>query len=426
MGSEIRPSSSGNTSVTSLSVFTSAMTLTAADGISRFIAYSPTIDELNLFTSSHPFNIGDQRRANVDHFLGAATFNGKIAKLDVHQECGVLALINCLRANRGSLRSLTLSFWEGENGLATQQMTEDAETIADAVASLPLLEELSLCDRDDRFFVAPIIDRFIGHPTLTKLCLEHDRTRDEDRDRHSDELRVANAVLDVLRSSTPLSCLQCFVDRNDPNEDGSFRGILHGLHGHKTVRNFTLIVDPTNDQGAASMATMLRHNNSIVDLEMNCFSFVGFSYIVDALGTNTAVEHLQVTVVGLDDEASRIKGHRRLAKLLPRLRNLQCLWLQCLSEPLGVTTSADLMRGFELNTSLTDVHIDWYDDDYDNKASILFYTTRNRYAPSLQRASKAEMLTIFEAVLTHGDVGLSVVFETLRARDDWCGATKGQ
>ena len=116
-----------------------------------------------------------------------------------------------------------------------------------------------------------------------------------------------------------------------------------------------------------------------------------------------------------------MEGSKRLAEFLPRMQHLQGLELHG-PETLGESNSSvEFLRGFRDNKSLTDVHIEWLDEDDESKANIAYYTTRNRYAPSLAVASKVKMLEIFETLVAdEGNAGLTVVFDTLRARDDWC------
>lgn len=76
------------------------------------------------------------------------------------------------------------------------------------------------------------------------------------------------------------------------------------------------------------------------------------------------------------------------------------------------------MRGLESNKSLTRVDFDGL-EDLDNIAAIEFYTVRNEFAPLLADASKKQMLSVFESAPKYDEAGLSVVFDALRARDDW-------
>ena len=101
------------------------------------------------------------------------------------------------------------------------------------------------------------------------------------------------------------------------------------------------------------------------------------------------------------------------------MRSLERLTLGCPTPPCDGATTVDFLRGIERNTTLTSVLIFFTDIDEDNESDIAFYTTRNKYTPSLATSSKALMMEIFETLWTEGNAGLSVVFDTLRGRDDW-------
>lgn len=110
-------------------------------------------------------------------------------------------------------------------------------------------------------------------------------------------------------------------------------------------------------------------------------------------------------------------GCRRLATLLPRVRHLKSLSL-CAHDYYFENIPAELLRGFKLNQSLTAVHFDGLEDE-NTVAEIEFYTIRNMFAPLLARASKEQMLPVFESALEHDEAGLSVIFDALRLWDDW-------
>lgn len=92
------------------------------------------------------------------------------------------------------------------------------------------------------------------------------------------------------------------------------------------------------------------------------------------------------------------------------------------------TFPLDLLRGFELNTTLTVIRIirplPCFSSGIAEQA-LRFYATRNRFGPELTKASKSELPTILENVMQTDDLDssdpacLSVVYDTLRNRDDW-------
>lgn len=88
-------------------------------------------------------------------------------------------------------------------------------------------------------------------------------------------------------------------------------------------------------------------------------------------------------------------------------------------------SSADLLRGIELNPNLTEVYLDWLDSDRgaESKAKA-FYIDRNKVSAELNNASPAKMLTTIESIdkgerKFQYDYRLSLVYEILRTHDDW-------
>ena len=111
--------------------------------------------------------------------------------------------------------SLDLKFRGDVDALITQQMTDEADIVADAVGSLTSLEKLALSDAEGQYFIVPIITCLVDHPNLLQLSL--DQSIGDGRD---NAVRFGRAIQNVLLSSTPLDPL-CFNLNDDiPHEDG--------------------------------------------------------------------------------------------------------------------------------------------------------------------------------------------------------------
>ena len=199
-----------NSVVTTLEVNAHAMTVAAVGGITRFIARSVTLENLNLRNDLSIEAYGERSATIENRILFAASANGKLHSLCVPKEFGAFALETCLRANQGSLRKLKLGFGI-EDCLVTEQMVDDAASLAESFALLTSIEELHLHGWGDLDNVAPIISQFIDHPKLQTLTCE--------RNIAADVLQVGRAIRDLLLSSTPLIKLHINITEDDPNEN---------------------------------------------------------------------------------------------------------------------------------------------------------------------------------------------------------------
>jgi hypothetical protein len=414
----------GNTVVTYLQIPVELMTASGTVGIARFIASSTSLSRLQLLTA-RALDVRSTREhaAVVDQYISAVSDNGKIQHLEfwpIPMRFGVGPLASCIQANQKSLVSLSFflsSFQHVEDLVMNPSMMVGANFFASVVSALPFLKKLAVCcDRNEHLLV-PILTRFVNHASLQKLAILQWKSAS------TSATQVCNTLVSLLQSSTPLKGLALDIRANpgdDPNRE-AFNAVFPVLQGHKTLRRLNFFAAPDRDEGAAQVAAMLRHNESITYVKLACYSLVGLSTVLEALGTNSSVIKLSVVLSTLHGEALSSEGGRRLIDVLPRTRHLKEMSLMNRSnDRLGEGVQADVLCALKQNTSLTRVKIGCLVADPEAQTTIEYYTTRNRLAPQLASASKANMLTIFEAALfDHGDLGLSLVFDTLCVRDDW-------
>jgi hypothetical protein len=280
----------GNTVLTRLLVHVPANNLSLAntEGIANFIAVSPSLDDLSLDLEipHHHLGAGEEARnvPELDRFLLSAALNGQLSTLSVSNAFGALPLTNCHHANRTTLEKLLFSFrWNNDGLVVTPEMNATANLVADTFSSLTSLEEICINDQNDQRFVLPILSRLVDHPSLLELTIEG--ARDEARD--VNEERRARAIKSILLSSTPLERLGFDMRNNDSYE--STKLILRCLHGQRTSLSALYLTDvcPESDEGAAVLANMLRHNTTVETLNVDLYTFVGFSKIVEAIGANS-------------------------------------------------------------------------------------------------------------------------------------------
>lgn len=392
-----------NTVVTTLNLPVEHMTLTGAGEIARFVAFSPSLESLCLF-EGQTNNSREMTVAVVDRLLSAAAFHGKIRYLSIYSQFGALPFAMCLQANEQTLTYLDLPFRSIQGAMTTQRMRDDADIVANAVGSLTSLEELHLTRVFDQCFVARILSSLNDHPML--------RTFSYDDAGDSIPVEVASAMRNLFLSTTPLENLYFTGFISAPSDPG-LDTVLQAMQGHSTLRVLKI------NEVSAACVEMLRHNKSIEELSVHLHGLLQFASIMEALETNTTLEELTGYISELDDEHLFNEGCRRLAALLPLVQNLKTLVINGCDET-ARSISADFTRVFESNTSLTQVHFEDIAVDDDAEAATEFYTRRNEFKPMLAGTSKEEMLEIFSMnLLAHGEAGLSVVFETLRVRDDW-------
>jgi hypothetical protein len=168
----------------------------------------------------------------------------------------------------------------------TQSMMDSANIVADTVGSLPFLKNLFLYNDSDQPLVIPILTRFVNRATASLkilgivLC--------------DSRVQVCNALVSLLHSSTPLEelCLYMYVRPVDNTNRDAFGAVFPALQGHTTLQRLKIFMAPDSDKGAAQVAAMLRHNESITCLVFPCYSLVGLSTIIEALGTLQSKRYL--------------------------------------------------------------------------------------------------------------------------------------
>ena len=306
------------------------------------------------------------------------------------------------------------TFQHVENLVMTQSMMDGANIVADTVGSLPFLKNLYMFYDSDQPLVVPILTHFVNRATASShkklgivLC--------------ESWVQVCNALVSVLQLSTPLEELYMYVRPVDNTNRDAVSAVFPVLQGHTTLQRLKIFIAPDSDKGAARVAAMLRHNESITCLRFPCYSLVGLSTVIEALGTNSSVQKLYIELLNLHDEALSSEGGRRLINLLPQTRHLKVMrFVTKSNDRWGKGVQADVLCALKLNTSLTSVNIDWLGANSDAQTTIEYYTTRNKFGPQLASVSKAYLPTIFaSALVDHGNAGLSVIFDTLCARADW-------
>ena len=405
----------GNTVVTRLRVHVKAMTLGGTAEIAQFIVESPKLEEIYLTVGHVDRN---ERTAVVDRFLEAAAINGKIRKLEVPELFGALPFANCLRGNRNTLVCLRLELVGIQDAVITQEMLDEAEAVAAAIGSLPLLEDLKLCENNTPYLVVPILTHLVDHPSLQELHLNQFGS--------NSTAVVAPSIRNLLQSSMPLQVFdydtmikQSVYDTTTIDRAPILKGfdaVFAGLLGHTTLRKLRLVCHEKDEADASVplIVDLLHNNESLKKLSFSCCDLLGFSKIIEALGTNTTLEKLKVhiwnVIDGFEEES------RRLATLLPLVKSLQTLTLSC-SMASDDTLSLDFLLGFERNSSLTDICVQEFCHNEEAKDTLEYYANRNKFAPLVANASKAEMSTILAAAYEH-EHGLAVAFGAFRERVD--------
>ena len=201
--------------------------------------------------------------------------------------------------------------------------------------------------------------------------------------------------------------------------------LLHILQQHAKLCSVGVGGLVTGGEEITQVVNLLGPNYHLEDLWLPCNDVLVVCDVFEALRVNSTLTFLDVHVEYGDDDDLFRQGLERLGTLLPEINTLKKLIFHCYGY-YGEEIPKALIRGFELNTSLVDVRFfDMWESEEGNVA-IQFFATRNKYSPRLEAAFKAEMLTIFVEMLEeceereeHKESGLSVVFETLRARDKW-------
>ena len=240
---------------------------------------------------------------------------------------------------------------------------------------------------------------------------------------------TSQAIRDILQQSHHLREF-LFFPHQGPDAPTEIGGdiIFSGLHGHPSINCVETAFFQTQSNTATTPCTvrLLQNNQVLQKLAVSCHDLIGLCSVVETLiEGNTTLEYLVLSVNSVEDRNVWGEGHALLSSLLPRIRHLKSLELMIGEGSNKIDPILpNLIRGFELNQSLTFVSIE-YLQGTETEKTIDFYTTRNRFGPELEAAqSKVDMLALLYRVLANypePETGLSLAFETLRMRDDWCG-----
>lgn len=378
-----------NNKVEDLLIETEDINRSSTHGITYFIAKSPSLRRLQLSTRRNTDGVGDQ-------YLIAASLNNKIQEVEIWGIFGALALTSFLRSPREKLVSLTLDF--SHLSTDTQETELDADFIANAIGAHPTLKKLHLCSQIHQCFAPKILNHLIDHASIKSLRIDHISNL------------CSQIIRNILESSTPLQSLELECS-------GPIDNIMSGLHEHTTVQSVMINLTHQSRKGAIRyVANMLFHNRSVESITLYCWELNDTINILEPLATNSTLKTLEIFRTCEDKEPFE-QACQKLAKLLPHATHLKTLKMEGDRLPDSTLANKNLLHGLQGNPSLTSCTISWFDNDEDKIHT--FYTTRNEYRTRLSSAKKPEMLMIFNELLTHHECGLSIVFETLRDRDNW-------
>ena len=407
----------GNTTVTGLRLPVHHLTLAGTRGMAHFISSCPSLRWLEItdgFSHRNHNQDFELLEAIVDQFLIAAGINGEIEHLEIINWFGAHAFASCMRGLQDSLSALVIGDAEGFTaGDDVQEAIDEAEMVGRAVHGLRSLRRLNIVH--GMYFLVPFLNHFNGeHPNIQVLSFAVTRT--------NETAELSQPVRNILAASPRLVEFGFYVYQIEDEPMGEdLATVFRALEQHPSLE----ILKMHFDNRAERIVNLLRLNTSLDEIETVCHSVFVLCDILEALTINTTLYRLSVTVQTLP-ERDWLEGHRRLGALIPRMKDLKSLHFDTNGTQLTMSREASsyLLRGFELNTSLTSVSVEWLRDVDGGNAgsSIEYYATRNRFGPALAEASKPEMLTIMKGMMeTHGEPerGLSVIFETLRARDGW-------
>ena len=406
------------------------ITLVGVGGICHFISASNSLSEVSFLSEEgNTMSVSEERMAaTMDRLLAAVAMNGKIETLELNGPFTAHSLANCLASLGATLQKLDFSVYGTSFSEATVE--DDAEMLASAIRSLLLLEKLDFhCE--ELLFAMLFLNQLggAGGPPL-KLKHFHLKTCDANGNNANNIPEpLAQAIRQTLVSAPLLRSfhLSPGLNENHPSE-ANLDIVLSGIEQHPSIRDVAYCAATTiTDDGVARIANLLLPNRNIQSLGIHCNTLMGVCTILEAIA---AAEHplRQLEVSGKNFLTEQFKeGLQRIGELLPQIKDLEKLSLThdlVDFDQLPAPIPHQLLRGFKLNTSLQVVEMNCLlSKDKDTARAIDFCTVRNKFSPHLADASKAEMLAIFRDDL-FGSQGfyeseLSVVFETLRVRDDW-------
>ena len=364
----------GSTFVHDLRININSATLTGVRYISHFIAASPSISRLYILSDhGETWDRTSGSTAAVRIMLVAASVNSKIGTLSISPFVGAKYMAICLHGMKNSLVSLELNVLGLSTTVGTvQELTEEAEAMGLAVASLLALQELAIsCHYDNitSFFLdksGPVL------PKLRKLMVST----------HSNshysgiQANFIAAIQKCLIQSVHLETLYFDYEPNlmDLGQSIStlplFRTVLKQVKHHPSIRVFRSNI-VCEDEHIVHVVRLIESNTALLEeIQVSCANVPCVHRVVTALATNTVITVFEIDLCGKSVE--------------------------------------------DVDENIQKKHI----VDNDTKRCIEYYTTRNTFTPALATASKADMLNIF-CRLSNSSESTSVIFDTLRAKDNW-------
>jgi len=369
----------------------------------------------------------------VSRILDAVARNGKIQRLTVlplnHNI--VLPLRDCLVALRDKLVFLCISTGMEEEGFRVQDIgtVEDAQVVGAAVRAVSTLAKLELYKMDQSYFVALVGQLVLGEgiPNLHHLTINSADSW------NNNPTGTGRAIQNMINATANLTDFKFAF--NWMFGDSAFaltEMVLGAVHNHPSIRKFDcnyIHFMEVEDHGPTHFPVLLRNNNVLQVLSVD--GYCNMSDLLELLGlleTNTILKRLEFCVEHSFDRAFMLE-HRHIGRLVSRLQGLQVLKL--FDNNAGNYIPAEQIpvefaQGFANNTSLTEIDFKWIPDTTELGKALQFYAARNEYKPMLVdqiACSKRTMVATFEDLhqTKPETCALSVIFEVLRARDDWRG-----
>jgi len=181
---------------------------------------------------------------------------------------------------------------------------------------------------------------------------------------------------------------------------------------HRTVENAILPV----------VTDFIRNNSKIKHLELGYPDLDGMCNVMERLAIGSSVKSLMIIGENIRNEANVQVELKRIGNLISRCNTLECLVLVKQNDMETLSSAPDeFIRGFERNTSLKEINIEWFSPESDPMNALKFFRLRNEKGPLMKEGPMDHsLMDQFENLLVNeNNRGLSLVFEVLRERDDW-------
>ena len=360
----------GNTHVQDLRINVDSATLAGVRYISHFIASSPSISRLYIMSkrgSTQDRTSGSS--AAVRTMLMAASVNCSISTLSISPFACAKHMAVCLHGMKNSLVSLELNALGLRTTMSTvEERWEEAAAMGLAVASMLALQELAISCHCDN-----IASRFLDHlepvlPKLRKLMVSTHTVN------HGEIHEIfIDAVQKCLLRSVKLE--ELYFDLKPGPDLGQnistvplLRTVLQQVERHPSIRIFRSNI-VCGEEHIVHVVHLIENNSAVLEeIKVMCQDLPCVLQAVTALEANTVIKSFAINLYDqmVDDV---IRKSRYL--------------------------------------------------DKDTKRCIEYYTTRNAFTPTLAVASKVEMLKTFRRLLDTRSEAMSVIFYTLRSRDNW-------